>query len=131
MDHGIGGIAKWYAGKGKNWKTSWGKLWDGTKIFVVDGPYVREKYFIDYVEGGHGYVYTFIPKDEIWIERMDNPVDQGMNLLHEVYEMTLMKYVPAKKGYDPAHECAANLESLVREAITGKRALKAETTAYR
>lgn len=131
MDHGIGTLAKQYSEKPLKWKTSWGKMWDGTKIFIVDGPYVREKYFIDYVEGGHGYVYTFIPKDEIWIEKMENQVDQGMNLLHEMYEMTLMKYVPSKKGYDPAHESSANVESLVREAISGKHNLKAETTAYR
>ena len=131
MDHGISGVVKWYASKDKGWKRPWGTMWDGTKIFIVDGPHVREKYFVDYVEGGHGYVYKFIPKGEIWIEDMENKFDQGMNLLHEIYELTLMKYVPAKKEYDPAHDCSANVESLIRESMAGNNTLKPKQKAYR
>lgn len=130
MDHGIGGVVKWYAGRSKDWKRLWGKLWDGTEIYVVDGPYVREQYFVDYVEGGHGYVYTWIPKNEIWIEDMMDPIDQALNLLHEIYEYTLMKYTKIKT-YDEAHKDTALVESLIREAMANKPTLKKNKPAYK
>ncbi len=115
-------VVRFYTGKREGWKQPWGKLWDGCKIFVVDGPHVRGNFFVDYVEGGHGYVYNWIPKDEIWIEDLPDEVDQGINLMHEIYEYTLMKYV--KKDYDKAHECTACVEAMVREAMAGKTKLK-------
>lgn len=118
----MGPVIRFYEGKSKNWKKLWGKLWDGTQIFIVDGPHVREKYFVDYVEGGHGYVYSWIPKDEIWVEDMRNEIDQGINMMHEIYEYTLMRYL--KKDYDKAHDCAANVETLVRQAIAANPTLR-------
>jgi hypothetical protein len=117
-------VITWYSGRAQGWKKQWGELWDGTKIYIVNGPYVRENFFVDFVEGGHGYVYKWIPKDEIWVEDMPDEIDQGLNMNHEIYEYTLMRYVPSKKDYDDAHKCAACVESLVRQAIAGNPTLK-------
>src|SRR5207253_2097692 len=38
------------------------------EVWLVDGSVVRGLYKTDYTEGGHGYVYRWVPKDEIWIE---------------------------------------------------------------
>jgi hypothetical protein len=52
---------------------------------------------------------------------VDN-VDEALNLAHEIFEYTLMKYTDKKK-YDDAHECAADFEGLIREAMTGSATL--------
>jgi hypothetical protein len=122
----FGKIAQFYERERNTgeWKQKWGKLWDGTEIYVVSGPYIRAHFYVDFVEGGHGYVYKWIPKDEIWIEDMEDNIDEALNLSHEIYEYTLMKYVSTKKEYDKAHECSANFEGLVREAMTGAASLR-------
>jgi hypothetical protein len=56
------------------------ELWDGTKIYVISGKAVRDIVNADFVEGGHGYVYDYIPKNEIWIEEMLNKEDEKDNL---------------------------------------------------
>jgi hypothetical protein len=117
--------------KEESWKKLWGELWDGAKIYLVDGPYVRGRFFVDFTEGGHGMVYEWIPNNEIWVEDMKDELDQGINLNHEIYEYTLMKYVPSQKKYDNAHESAANVEALVREAIAGNPTLKGKQKGYR
>ena len=38
------------------------------KVWIINGKIVRDLYFIDYVEGGHDKVYSFIPEGEIWID---------------------------------------------------------------
>ena len=104
-------------------ETSWKKyhdtIWDGTKIFIVDGDYVRSNVAntkengIDFVEGGHDLVYKFIPKDEIWVEHMVSKDDEKMNMVHEIYEHTLMKHL--KMDYDKAHDHTQTVERAVRE----------------
>jgi len=84
----------------------------GIKIFSVDGYYTRSNIYVDFVLGGHGYVYDFVPKDEIWIEQLENSKDMIFNLIHELYERYLMK----KKdlSYEDAHEKAAKMEERLR-----------------
>ena len=36
---------------------------------LVDGNVVRCTYKTDYTEGGHGQVYPWVPKREIWVEK--------------------------------------------------------------
>ncbi len=38
------------------------------KIWVVRGDIVRGVFFIDFTEGGHDKVYSFVPKGEVWID---------------------------------------------------------------
>ena len=104
-------------------ETSWKKyhdtIWDGTKIYIVDGDYVRSNIAnkkengIDFVEGGHDLVYDLIPKGEIWVEHMINDHDEKMNMLHEIYEHTLMKHM--KMPYEEAHNDTQTVERAIRE----------------
>lgn len=100
-----------------SWKKFHGSLVDDTKIFVVDGNYIRDKLDIhnkkQFINGGHGLVYPdYIPKNEIWVEHMINVQDEKMNLLHEIVEYLKMKY--ENLSYETAHKASLNIERLIR-----------------
>src|SRR5205823_8211682 len=38
-------------------------------VHLVAGELVRGYYKTDYTEGGHGYVYPWVPRGQIWVER--------------------------------------------------------------
>jgi hypothetical protein len=59
-------------------------------VWIVKGELVRDFLFIDFTEGGHGYVYPFIPKNEIWIDDALNPKELKYVLLHEIFERNIM-----------------------------------------
>jgi len=85
----------------------WKKLETGVSVWIVDGRLVRSAFDVDFVEGGHDYVYEFVPFDEVWI---DDTVEEGERpyvLLHELHERNLMV-----KGwdYDRAHNDASKIE---------------------
>ncbi len=82
------------------------------KVWIVNGEVVRSLFFLDFTEGGHGYVYSFIPKDEVWIDDDIEPDEIKFVLLHELHERNLMS-----KGmkYDPAHKSSSNIEYLCRK----------------
>jgi hypothetical protein len=84
------------------------------KVVIVDGGYVRNNIpgGLEFISGGHGYVYDFIPKDEIWMDD-DNPEDEFIyDLMHEFYERSLMK-----EGYEynAAHDKASEFELIARK----------------
>jgi hypothetical protein len=81
-------------------------------IWLVDGKMVRDELDIDYTEGGHGYVYNYIPKTEIWIDNDVVPEERPYILLHEMYERNLMR-----RGmvYDEAHKRATRIEHEARQ----------------
>ena len=86
---------------------------DGTNIFLVNGGFVRDHFDVDYVLGGHGYVYSFIPKNEIWVERHDTDMhDMESIIAHEVQEYIDMKFKHEK--YEPAHADALKTEKKIR-----------------
>lgn len=64
-------------------------------IWRVKGEVVRDKYRDSFTLGGHGRVYPWMPKNEIWIEQGADPFDA----YHELREWnamgTGMKYPPA------------------------------------
>jgi hypothetical protein len=81
------------------------------KVWIVSGELVRDLFFIDFTEGGHGYVYSFIPKNEIWIDD-DIDIDEiKFVLLHEFHERNLM--VKGMK-YDSAHKKSSEIEYYCR-----------------
>lgn len=89
------------------------------KVWFVDGKKVRDLYKPDFIEGGHGYVYDFVPKDEIWIEHGPHSDREApLILLHEFTELCLMKY--RKMSYDKAHEISSKVEFESREQGIGK-----------
>lgn len=95
-----------------SWKQFFNRLWDGTQIYIVDGNFIRSKLFVDFVLGGHGYIYHFIPKNEIWIERTISQHDMKNNLIHEIIEYIFMRYLAY--SYNRAHDITANIERVLR-----------------
>lgn len=77
-------------------------------VWLVDAELVRDWFKVDYMEGGHFYVYKWIPKDEIWIENGLINSEIPYILIHEYVERTLMK--EEKMKYDDAHNIAAKVE---------------------
>lgn len=81
----------------------------GFDLYKVDGPFVRTQW-ADFL-GGHGFVYRFIPKKELWI---DGAIKEwpGYIASHELLEALLMSLLGWK--YDRAHEAANELEQELR-----------------
>jgi sRNA-binding regulator protein Hfq len=90
-------------------------------IFLINGGVVRDLYKTDYVEGGHAYVYDWIPEDEIWIEKTVKQDEIPVIILHEFLERTLMKY--KKFPYVRAHVAASKVEFEHRGIFNKKDAL--------
>ena len=104
-------------------------------IFFVNGEKVRNRYKTDYIEGGHGYVYKWVPNNEIWIENGLHSKEVPYILLHEYVERILMKY--HKKKYDEAHRISSKVEFAMRQKggftkadILGMTKKKAEELAH-
>jgi hypothetical protein len=84
----------------------------GFKVFIVNGELIRNKLDIDFVMGGNGCRYLYIPIDEIWIEKSYAKNEELKEiLLHEYTELELMK-----KGYtyEKAHDNASVKELIER-----------------
>lgn len=85
----------------------WKKLENGVSVWIVNGRMVRSVFDIDYTEGGHDYVYEFVPQNEIWIDDAIIEIERGYVLLHELHERNLMA-----KGwpYSKAHADSSRIE---------------------
>ncbi len=79
----------------------------GIKVAIVNGEIVRSCIDVQFMNGGHGLVYSYIPEDEIWVEKMISKRDQIHNFHHEVVEYWLML---DGMSYDKAHEIALEYE---------------------
>jgi hypothetical protein len=90
----------------------WKKLENGISVWIVNGEKVRSVFDIDYTEGGHDYVYEFIPQNEVWIDDAIVPEERGYVLLHELHERNLMA-----KGwpYSKAHADSSRVEYRCRK----------------
>jgi hypothetical protein len=82
-------------------------------IWLVDGNLVRSYYKTDYTEGGHGYVYPWVPKPEIWIEDGVDHREIPYIAAHEYIERRLMR--DAGLEYDHAHEICSTVEFDMRK----------------
>lgn len=86
--------------------------YDGViNVYLVNGKGVRDNYKTDFSQGGHGYVYGWIPKNEIWIEEEEKE-EMAPILAHEYIEMVLMKESGWK--YTKAHQMASDIEQHLR-----------------
>lgn len=84
----------------------------GVKIWIVDGPKVRQHLDGDFTFAGHGYKYDFIPKDEIWLDSAMSVEQAYFALFHELNERLMI----ARSGdYDSAYPEALALELLERD----------------
>ena len=102
----------------------------GLKVFLVDGFEVRKKFNQDFVEGGHGRVYDYIPKNEIWLEQDPHIKDVLAVFLHEITEYNLMgnKHWSYIKAHNAANrnelKARKNKESLKQALIKEFKKLK-------
>ena len=94
-------------------------LTDGIIVYRVSGDYVRERFKQDFVEGGNGYAYPWMPKDEIWIEDTIEESEVSFIIEHEWVEAKFMK----EHGYDyqHAHKLASIAEFGMRTQKNGKQ----------
>ncbi len=86
---------------------------DNFKIYLVDGNKVRNDH-IEFTMGGHGYVYDYVPKDEIWIDEnlKSKPDDMEATIKHEVFEVHKMR--DEGMDYETAHNLANDIEEIAR-----------------
>ncbi len=62
------------------------------RVWIVNGRAVRDLFCIDFTEGGHDKVYSFIPDGEIWIDDDLSAKERKFILLHEMHERNLMAH---------------------------------------
>ena len=89
----------------------WKKLENGLSVWIVNGRLVRSAFDIDFTEGGHDYVYEFVPENEVWIDDAIVEPERGYVLLHELHERNLMA---SSWSYNKAHAESSRLEYYCR-----------------
>jgi hypothetical protein len=89
------------------------------EVWRIDGNLARSYYKTDYTEGGHGYVYPWVPKPEIWVEDGVDHRELPFIVAHEYLERRLMRDAGMK--YDPAHEVCSKVEFDLRKGAEVKR----------
>jgi len=82
-------------------------------VRLVDGNLARSYYKTDYTQGGHGYVYPWVPKPQIWVENGVDHREIHFIVCHEYLERRLMR--DKGLGYDHGHEIASHLEFDLRK----------------
>jgi hypothetical protein len=80
-------------------------------VWVVSGEAVRDKYFIDFTEGGHYFVYDFVPLLEVWLDDDLTEKERPFVLLHELHERNLME---TGMSYVRAHASSSAIEYVCR-----------------
>jgi len=88
-------------------KRLWKKLENGLSIWIISGRLVRSVFDIDFTEGGHDYVYEFVPEDQVWIDDDIEESERGYVLLHELHERNRMA---SGWPYSKAHAESSRLE---------------------
>lgn len=82
------------------------------RVYTVDGAAVRKKH-PDFIGGSHNLVDSFVPKHEVWIERMCGGWREERFLLaHEMTEIVLM--MVRRWPYEKAHAAANVAEQRLR-----------------
>lgn len=81
------------------------------KVWIVDGELVRDFISVDFEKGGHDKVYSFMPKNEIWIDDDVEPNEVKFILVHEMHERKLMS---RGMEYLPAHRDSNKIELFCR-----------------
>jgi len=89
----------------------WKKLEISVSVWIVNGSLVRSIFDIDFTEGGHDYVYEFVPLNEVWIDGDVEEAERPFVLVHELHERNLMAQ---GWDYDRAHADASRIEYYCR-----------------
>lgn len=91
---------------------------DGFKIWIVDGVFIRENIFGEFIYGGNDQRYPFVPLNEIWIDNSISAEEFETALAHEICERNLMQ----NNGmtYFDAHDSSLMLELEMRRGFLKK-----------
>ena len=89
----------------------WKKLEGDVSVWIVNGRLVRSVFDVDFTEGGHDYVYEFVPENEVWIDDAIVDSERGYILLHELHERNRMA---GGLPYNEAHAESSGLEYFTR-----------------
>lgn len=89
----------------------WRRLENGLSVWIVNGRLVRSVFDIDFTEGGHDYIYEFVPQNEVWIDNDLEEPERGYVLLHELHERNRMA---AGWTYNKSHAESSRLEYYCR-----------------
>lgn len=85
------------------------------KVMAVDGDWLRN-IDIDFVAGGNPARYSYVPLDELWVEKVYEGHDREATILHELVECEAM--MNHKLSYDDAHDVASLFEIAYRKHST-------------
>jgi hypothetical protein len=91
------------------------------EVWLVDGNVVRSLYNTDYTEGGHGFVYPWVPKSQIWVEKDLDRWELPFIVSHEYIELRLMRDLGL--GHDRAHAICSKVEFNLRQGKGAQRFL--------
>jgi len=94
-------------------------------LWLVNGELVRDNLDADFAEGGHGMVYPYIPKNEIWLD------DAVMNDLENIFVHEVTEYNLMSDGmkYEDAHNIANKTEHDARKSAANKQKILKEQIA--
>lgn len=84
---------------------------DGITVWIVNGPYIREKLDPEFTNFGHHLSFHFIPADEFWLDLENTPGEERFFIVHLKLEHKLMSQ---GMDYDSALESADAAEKKVR-----------------
>lgn len=87
---------------------------NGVKVWMVDGCLVRSVLNIDFVQGGHEYVYSWVPPMDVWVDNDIDWTERGFVILHELHERNKMADGMA---YSQAHDESSALELKCRRQV--------------
>jgi hypothetical protein len=97
-------------------------------VWVVDGKQIRDRYDIDFTEGGHDKVYSWIPDREIWISDEISAKERPYVLAHEYDERCSMS---KGEDYEKAHNKASFFERHLRHMIPNIGRLNAKKSGHK
>jgi len=81
-------------------------------IYLVDGELVRDFFYEDFTEGGHHFVYPWIPEKEVWVDDDLKEEEIPAVVFHELFERLMMV---DGETYDKAHIEALRFEWLQKK----------------
>jgi hypothetical protein len=84
---------------------------DGKYVRFVNSHEIKLTSYMDFIEGGNGLRYDYIPKDEIWLDMEVKYLNWPYILMHEAYECRLMQQ---GMDYNAAHRRANGVERALR-----------------
>lgn len=100
---------------------------DDVQVWLVNGKAVRDKYDIDFTEGGHDKVYDWVPENEIWISDEISAKERPYILAHEYKERCSMLQ---GDDYEHGHNKASFFERHLRHKFPNIGRLNAKKSRH-